>query len=107
MANSQKKIERRISLSPDDKEKLEHDAALCGMSQNEYIRQLLRGNRPSALPPREFMEILREMYEIRDSVFEIAEIAKLSESPNAKNLRTLADSYCTITKEFARYIYDF
>lgn len=107
MANSQRGIEKRFTLSPRDKEKLEHDAALCGMSQAEYVRQLLRGNRPSECPSREVMEILREMREIRDSVFEIAEIAKLSESPDAKNLRTLYDSFFTITKEFARYIYDF
>lgn len=107
MANSQRRIEKRFTLSPRDKEKLEHDAALCGMSQAEYVRQLLQGNRPSAIPPREAMEILREMRLIQEDIEEIAEIAKLSESPDAEGLRILANSFFIIYREFKNYIYDF
>ncbi|MBO6157721.1 MAG: ribbon-helix-helix protein, CopG family [Firmicutes bacterium] len=40
----------RIRLTEEEKEKLERDAALCGLSQAEYIRQICKGKKPQPQP---------------------------------------------------------
>ncbi len=89
-------IRTHVTLSPRDKEKLVHDAALCNMSQNEYVRRILRGEKPRAFPPKEYMEILSTMGEIQRSLAQIADVAQYSESSRAKSLWTLIDAYNTI-----------
>jgi len=105
MGNSQKMIRTHVTLSRRDKEKLVHDAALCNMSQNEYVRRILRGEKPRAFPPKEFMEILSTMNRIQRSLIRIADVAQYSEPANDKSILTLIDAYNTIIKELEEWAF--
>ena len=41
MSTNDKKVRLKIRLTVEEKTKLEHDAALCGLTQSEYLRQIL------------------------------------------------------------------
>ena len=41
MSTNYKKVRLKIRLTVEEKTKLEHDAALCGLTQSEYLRQIL------------------------------------------------------------------
>ena len=68
MSTSDKKIPRKIRLTEKEKTKLEHDAALCDLTQSEYFRQLCLGKRPRPKQPPEFWELLDALYEIHDKL---------------------------------------
>ena len=58
----------RIRLTEEEKEKLERDAALCGLSQAEYIRQICKGKNPRPQPSPIFWDLLEEIYHVHDSL---------------------------------------
>jgi len=58
------KITMRLHLSEEEKAKLEHDAALCGLSQTEYMRQICLGSTPRPQPRKEFWELMQTLYEL-------------------------------------------
>ena len=47
----EEKVRIRVHLTEEENQKLEHDSALCGLSQSEYTHQLCRGIHPKP-PPR-------------------------------------------------------
>lgn len=55
----------KVSLSDEEKMKLEHDAARCGLSQSEYLRQICLGKTPHAKPPAEFWELMEAIYDLQ------------------------------------------
>ena len=59
-------------LTEEEKAKLEHDAALCGLTQAEYFRQICLGKRPRPKQPPEFWELLDALYEIHDKLERLA-----------------------------------
>ena len=61
------KVRISVRLSKEEKEKLEHHAKLCGLSQNEFIRQLCNGKKPKPMPSKEFWEVLNALYEVHSS----------------------------------------
>ena len=58
----------RIRLTEEEKEKLEQDAAACGLSQAEYIRQICNGKKPKPQPGPIFWDLLEELYHLHSSL---------------------------------------
>ena len=67
---SNEKVRIRVRLTEEENQKLEHDSALCGLSQSEYVRQLCRGIRPKPKPPEVFWQMMSELYQIHSALRE-------------------------------------
>ncbi len=63
---SDEKARMKIRLTEEEKAKLEHIAALCGLSQAEYVRQVCLGRQPRPKPPAEFWELMDALYALHD-----------------------------------------
>ncbi len=63
---SDEKVRMKIRLTEEEKAKLEHDAALCGLSQAEYVRQVCLGREPHPKPPAEFWKLMDALYALHD-----------------------------------------
>lgn len=61
-----KKVRIKVRLSEEENEKLKRCSAACGLSQSEFIRQLCKGRKPKAKPPREFWELLNTLYSVHN-----------------------------------------
>ena len=72
MSVNDEKVRLKIRLTVEEKAKLEHDAALCGLPQSEYFRQICLGKRPRPKQPPEFWELLDALYEIHDKLERLA-----------------------------------
>ena len=68
MSANDEKIRVKIRLTDEEKAKLEHDAALCGLTRAEYLRQICLGKQPRPKPPPEFWELLDAIYEMHDKL---------------------------------------
>jgi hypothetical protein len=66
MNDKSKKI--KLRLTPEEKAKVKHDAALCGLTQSEYLRQLCLGKQPRAKQPDEFWALLDALYEVHNTL---------------------------------------
>ena len=66
------KVRIRVRLTEEEKEKLEHDSALCGLTQSEYVRQLCRGIHPKPKPPDVFWRLMDELYKAHSNLKECA-----------------------------------
>ena len=64
MNTKEEKITVRLHLSEEERAKLKHDAALCGLSQAEYMRQICLGRTPRPQPPEVFWELMQALYEL-------------------------------------------
>ena len=67
MSVNDEKVRVKIRLTDEEKAKLEHDAALCGLTQAEYLRQICLGKRPRPKQPPEFWELLDALYVLHDT----------------------------------------
>ena len=72
MSTNDKKVRLKIRLTEEEKAKLEHDAALCGLTQSEYFRQICLGRHPRPKQPPEFWELLDALYEVHDKLERLA-----------------------------------
>ena len=72
MSTNKEKIRLKIRLTEEEKSKLERDAALCGLSQSEYFRQICLGKRPRPKPPAEFWELMDALYVWHDTLERLA-----------------------------------
>lgn len=61
-----------LRLTEEEKQKLEACADRCGLSQAEFIRQLCKGRKPKAKPPREFWELINTLYSVHNGFKECA-----------------------------------
>ena len=68
MSTHDEKVRLKIRLTEEEKAKLEYDAALCGMTQSEYFRQICLGKQPRPKQPPEFWELLDALYEVHDKL---------------------------------------
>ncbi|MFR3992445.1 MAG: plasmid mobilization protein [Angelakisella sp.] len=60
----EEKVRIKVRLTEEEKEKLERNSALCGLTQSEYVRQLCRGIHPKPQPPDVFWELMDELYKV-------------------------------------------
>ena len=65
---SEQKVCITLRLSEAEKKALKQSAALCGLSQAEFIRQLCRGIRPRPQPGKEFWELLDALYQVHGAL---------------------------------------
>lgn len=72
MSTNDEKVWLKIRLTEEEKAKLEHDAALCGLTQSEYFRQICLGKQPRPKQPPEFWELLDALYEVHDKLERLA-----------------------------------
>ena len=68
MSTNDEKVRLKIRLTEEEKAKLKHDAALCGLTQSEYFRQICLGKQPRPKQPPEFWELLDTLYEVHDKL---------------------------------------
>jgi uncharacterized protein (DUF1778 family) len=62
----------KLRLTPEEKAKIEHDAALCGLTQSEYVRQICLGKQPRAKQPVEFWTLMDALYEVHSTLEQLA-----------------------------------
>lgn len=72
MSTNDEKMWIKIRMTEEEKAKLEHDAALCGLSQSEYVRQVCLGKNPHPKPPAEFWELMDTIYAWHDTLERLA-----------------------------------
>lgn len=72
MSANEEKVRLKIRLTEEEKAKLERDAALCGLTQTEYVRQVCLGRRPRPKPPAEFWELMDALYAVHDALERLA-----------------------------------
>lgn len=68
MNANDEKVRMKIRLTEEEKSKLGHDAALCGLSQAEYVWQVCLGRQPRPKPPAEFWELMDALYAWHDAL---------------------------------------
>lgn len=68
MSTCDEKVCLKVRLTEEEKSKLEHDAALCDLTQSEYFRQICLGLQPRPKQPSEFWELLDALYKIHDKL---------------------------------------
>ena len=68
MSANDEKVRLKIRLTVEEKTKLERNAALCGLTQSEYLRQICLGKQPKPKKPPEFWELLDALCEIHDKL---------------------------------------
>ncbi len=47
LSTNDKKVCLKVKLTEEEKTRLEHDAALCGLTQSEYFRQICLSRQPT------------------------------------------------------------
>ncbi len=57
-----------IRLSPEDIARLKTHSRVAGLSQSAYLRMLIRGVSPRAVPPEPFYEAMEELRKISGSM---------------------------------------
>ena len=72
MSANDEKVRLKIRLTVEEKTKLEYDAALCGLTQSEYLRQICLGKRPRPKQPPEFWELLDAIYDCHSKLEQLA-----------------------------------
>lgn len=63
MKQNKEIIRKSIRLSDEEAADLKAKAELCGLTETEFIRQLIRGQVPKPLPEDRFWDKMNELYE--------------------------------------------
>jgi uncharacterized protein (DUF1778 family) len=72
LRTNDEKVRLKIRLDDTEKAKLEHEAALCGLTRSEYLRQLCLGRQPHPKQPPEFWDLLDALYEVHAQLERLA-----------------------------------
>lgn len=65
-------IRAQVWLNKEESNKLHTSAKKAGMSQESYLRSLINGCIPKALPPPDYYSMLRELHAIGNNLNQIA-----------------------------------
>ena len=63
MKNKEERIRKSFRLSDEEADKLKENAELCGLTETEFLRKLILGQQPKALPDDRFWNKMNELYE--------------------------------------------
>ena len=86
-----------LRLTPAEHQALRKCVAQSGLSQSAYLRLLITGHVPKALPPIEYHKLLRQLYAIGNNMNQIAARA------NSTSF-FLADEYASYVHEFRKAV---
>ena len=65
-------IRKQVWLNEEENTRLQNSAGKAGLSQENYLRALINGFVPKALPPIEYHAIIRELHVIGNNLNQIA-----------------------------------
>lgn len=80
MKDKEKSYEVKVRLNDEEHALIKKYAELCGITQKEFLRQLITEKNPKPIPPMEFWDMMNEIYRIHDSFSVISEY-----EPSAKD----------------------
>ena len=63
MKKNEEKIRKSFRLSDEEAADLKAKAELCGLTEAEFMRKLILGQQPKALPDDRFWDKMNELYE--------------------------------------------
>ena len=100
----QKKYEICLRLSKEEKERLDHDAKLCGLTKTAYLRRLLLGAGVKARPTQEIKTLRTEIHQIGNNINQIARSvnAGIARAEDAKRGLYLLDQVYDLMYQIAR-----
>ncbi len=79
-----------IRLSPEDMARLQAHTRAAGLSQSAYLRMLIRGVSPRAVPPEPFYEVIDELQKIGGSMAAYA--AQSRKAANSQEYFTISEN---------------
>ena len=62
MKKNERNIRKSFRLSDEEADKLKANAELCGLTETEFLRKLILGQQPKALPGDRFWDKMNELY---------------------------------------------
>ena len=68
-------IKTTIRLPPKLKRRLERLARDRGMSQSKYLCSLLEGKSSEAVPPKQFWDVMQQLYDIHEMLLRAANLS--------------------------------
>lgn len=81
-----RKISKRFELNRKEAELLRIKARQTGLSEGEYLRELISNSQPVEAPPCQFYEAMGQMGRIVSEVSNLVEKASLSAEQSMENL---------------------
>lgn len=63
MKNKEEKIRKTFRLSDEEADNLKANAECCGLTETEFLRQLILGQQPKALTEDRFWDKMNDLYE--------------------------------------------
>ena len=80
-----------IRLSESELNRLNEDVSKSAFCREEYIRQLISGHTPVALPSKDYRELIRQIRKIGYNIDQIAKIAHTKGFIDSLNYKKQAD----------------
>lgn len=71
----QETVKTTIRLPPKLKRKLERLARNRGISQSQYVCGLIAGKSSEVLPPKQFWDVMQQLYDIHDMLLRAANLS--------------------------------
>lgn len=85
----------------EESQKLIRYARSCKMSKSAYMRQLINGYEPQAVPPYEYHEMIRQLRAVGNSLNQIAHRAHVTGSIDTQEYRLNMAKVTVMTDELA------
>ena len=76
--------EIKVRMTPEEADTLTGWAKKCGYSREAYIRSLLRGYAPRAVPPIAYHNMMRDLHTIGNHLSQIAQNANMLNSADVQ-----------------------
>ena len=77
--NGKRDIQKRFDVSQLEADMLHGKAEMCGMTESQYLRELICSSQPCEAPPREFYMACNDINKIGVNMNQIAKMANIKE----------------------------